>query len=244
MDSYLLTSTRTPCPRPLRPVPAPFPPPPALSGRDPRLHLVALGIPPRRCCCFPGPSRSAPWTLGPKEKWCFYSMEGGLRALPSPGGERRGRSPPCAAWGLGDAQLPIPGSGAMCHPPDCLGMLLSPSPRRDTVPRSSFAPSPSRSWEKGAGAGPGVTLSSIPTFPTAAFPPKRQLQPLPQSLPCFRGSGRGRAGCDPLVSPSGSQAGEGEPRRVGMSWDTHWVTSGAGITLRGGKTQALEVFLS
>lgn len=46
MDSYLLTSTRTPCPRPLCPIPAPSLPPPALSGRDPHPHLVALGIPP------------------------------------------------------------------------------------------------------------------------------------------------------------------------------------------------------
>lgn len=243
MDSYLLTSIRTPCPRPLCPIPAPFPPPPALSGQDPCPHLVALGTPPP-LLLLPGaiPLRSVDTRT---QREMVLLLHGGRFVSPSQpgGGRRRGWSAPRAAWGLGDAQLPIPGSGAMCHPLDCLGILLSPSPRRDTVPRSSFAHSPSRSWEKGAGAGPGVTLSSIPTFPTAAFPPKRQLWPLPQSLPCFRGSGRGRAGCDPLVSPRDPKQGEEEPRRVGMSRDTLGDFPGL-ESPPGGKTEALEVFLS
>ncbi|NXU36311.1 CPSF7 factor, partial [Drymodes brunneopygia] len=45
MDSYLLTSTRTPCPRLLRPIPAPSPPPPALFGRAPPRTSRELGPP-------------------------------------------------------------------------------------------------------------------------------------------------------------------------------------------------------
>lgn len=192
----------------------------APSGREPRPHLVALGIPPTTAAASWGHPAPLCGYSDPKRNGAYIPWREVCEPFPVRGGEERRRSPPCAAWELGDAQLPILGSGAMCHPLDCLGTLASPSPWWDTVPRSSFAPSSSRSWEKGAGAWRGVILS-IPTFPTAAFPPKRQLRPLPQSLPCFRGSGRGRAGCDPLVSPQNpKKEREGEPRRVRMSRDT------------------------
>lgn len=190
MDSYLLTSTRTQCPRPLRPIPITSPPPPAPSGWEPRPHLVALGIPTTTAAASRGHPAPLCGYSDPKRNGAFIPWR--EVCVPFPGWEgTEGTEPSLCSLGLGDAQLPIPGSGATCHPLDCLGTLPSPLLWQDTVPRSSFAPSPSRSWEKGAGAGPGVTLS-IPTFPTAAFPPKRQLWPLPQSLPCFRGSGRGR----------------------------------------------------
>lgn len=60
------------------PHPGPFPATPSPLWVGPPPAPRGLGNPPHHCCCFPGPSRSAPWILGPKEKWCFYSMEGGL----------------------------------------------------------------------------------------------------------------------------------------------------------------------
>lgn len=174
MDSYLLTSTRTQCPRPLRPIPVPCPPPPAPSGWDSRLHLVALGIPPSTAAASRGHPAPLRGYSDPKRNGAFIPWREACEPS-QPGRERRGRSPPCAAWGLGDSRLPILGSGALCHPLGCVGTLPSPLPWQGTAPRSSFAPWPSRSWERGTGAGPGgralypdIPCSSIPT-PRAAL---------------------------------------------------------------------------
>lgn len=203
MDSYLLTSTRTPCPRPLRPIPAPFPPPPALSGRDPLLHLVALGTPPPPLLLLPGaiPLRSVDTRTQREMVLLFH---GGRFVSPSQSGVGGAEGTEPSLCSLGAWRCTAPDPGIRSHVPSSGLPGDTPVPVAPAGHCATLllcAPSPSRSWEKGAGAGPEVTLSSIPTFPTAAFPPKRQLQPLPQSLPCFRGSGRGRARCDPLVSP-------------------------------------------
>lgn len=109
MDSYLLTSTRTPCPRPLRPVPAPFPPPPALSGRDPRLHLVALGIPPPPLLLLPGaiPLRSVDARTQREMVLLFH---GGRFASPSQsGGGAEGTEPSLCSLGAWRCTAPHPG---------------------------------------------------------------------------------------------------------------------------------------
>lgn len=128
MDSiYLLTSTRMPCPRLLRPIPVPSSPPQPPPGGTPARTSWPWESPPP-LLLLPGaiPLRSVDTRTQREMVLLFH---GGRFVSPSQsGGERRRRSPPCAAWGLGDAQLPILGSGATCHPLDCLGTLVSPSP--------------------------------------------------------------------------------------------------------------------
>lgn len=216
MDSYLLTSTRTPCPRLLRPIPAPSPPPPALSGWEPRPHLVALGIPPTTAAASRGHPALLRGYSDPKRNGAFIPWREVCEPFPVRGGNG------------GDGALPVQLGGLEMHSSRC----------RDQEPRAILwiawghccphrpggtlchAPPlplhPPGAGRKGLELGRGVNLSSIPTFPTAAFPPKpRLLWPLPQSLPCFRGSGRSRAGCEPLVSPRDPEQDRESPRGSG-----------------------------
>lgn len=86
MDSYLLTSTRTPCPRPLHPIPAPSLPPPALSRRDPRPHLVALGIPPTTAAASRGHPAPLRGYLDPKRNGAFIPWREVCEPFPVRGG--------------------------------------------------------------------------------------------------------------------------------------------------------------
>lgn len=204
MDSYLLTSTRTQCPRPLRPIPLPSPPPPGpFSGWDPRPHLVALGIPPTTAAASRGHPAPLRGYSDPKRNGAFIPWREVCEPFPGWEGTEGTQPSPCSlgAWRC-TASDPgirshVPSSGSPGDTPvpialagHCATLLFCPFTLQELGKRGW-------SW---AGGG---SHSLIPTFPTAAFPPRRQLWPLPQSLPCFRGSGRGRAGCDPPSCPLG-----------------------------------------
>lgn len=80
----------------------------------------------------PGNACSAPWTLGPKEKWCFFCHGGGF--VTCFWGGWRGWSPPGATqhWGLEGGQLPTLLRGFWPH--SC------PRDKPCELPRSCFLP--------------------------------------------------------------------------------------------------------
>lgn len=189
-----------PCSRLLCPIPVPSPSPPAPCGWEPCLHLVALGIPPTTAAASLGHPAPLRGYSDPKRNGAFIPWREVCEPFPVRGGNGGGGAlpvqlgglemhssrswdqEPCAilwiAWGHCCPHRP---SGTLCHAP--------PLPLH-----------PPGAGKKGLELGwgsPSVSQHS----PQQHSHPNGKVRPLPQSLPCFRGSGRGRAGCDPLVSP-------------------------------------------
>lgn len=181
MDSYLLTSTRTPCPRLLRPIPAPFPPPSALSGRDPRPHLVALGTPPSTAAAA---SRGHPAPLrghsDPKRNGAFIPWRevcepfpvrgggnGGDGALPVQLGglemhssRSRDQEPRAILWIAWGHSCPHRPGGTLCHAPPLRPLTLQELGKRGW------------SWAGGHPLlYPDIPHSSIPTQTAAPASP-------------------------------------------------------------------------
>lgn len=181
MDSYLLTSTRTPCPRPLRPIPAPFPPLPALSGRDPRPHLVALGTPPSTAAAA---SRGHPAPLrghsDPKRNGAFipwrevcepFPVQGGgnggdgalpvqLGGLEMHSSRSRDQEPRAILWIAWGHSCPHRPGGTLCHAPPLRPLTLQELGKRGW------------SWAGGHPLlYPDIPHSSIPTQTAAPASP-------------------------------------------------------------------------
>lgn len=130
MDSYLLTSTRTPCPRPLHPIPAPSLPPPALSRRDPRPHLVALGIPPTTAAASRGHPAPLRGYLDPKRNGAFIPWREVCEPFPVRGGTEVTEPSLCSlgAWRCTapnpEIRSHVPSSGLPGDTPVPIALLL------------------------------------------------------------------------------------------------------------------------
>lgn len=169
MDSYLLTSTRMPCPRPLCPIPVPSPPPPASCGWEPCPHLVALGIPPTTAAASLGHPAPLRGYSDPKRNGAFIPWREVCEPFPVRGGTEGVESSLCS---LGAWRCTAPDPGIRSHVPSsglpgdtpvpitlaghCATLLLCPFTLQELGKRGW-------SWAGGRPLYPNIPHSSIPT---------------------------------------------------------------------------------